>query len=135
MANELAAFLAGNTRRENLRVAVSARFKDENGDPVLWELRPLSAGDMQELLAAGEAAAGFCDKGKRQRDLLLALLAKSVVSPDLAAAELQDSYGVMGAEQLLLAMLSPGEFRVLERAFASLNLDNGLPELVVQAKN
>lgn len=135
MANELAAFLAENARRENIKAAVSARFKDENGEPVLWELKPLSAGDMQELLAAGDAAAGFCDKGKRQRDLLVSLLARSVVTPDLTAAELQDSYGVMGAEQLLLAMLSPGEFRALERAFASLNLVSGLDELTDKAKN
>lgn len=135
MANELAAFLAENTRRENLKVAVSARFKDANGEPVLWELCPLAAGDMQELLAAGDAAAEFGGKGRRQRDLLVALLAKSVVTPDLASAELQDSYGVMGAEQLLLAMLSPGEFRALERAFASLNLDCGLAELTDKAKN
>ncbi len=135
MAHELAAFLAENTRRDNLKVAVSARFKDADGAPVLWELRPLSAGDMQELLAAGDAAAEFGGKGRRQQDLLLALLAKSVVTPDLTAAALQDSYGVMGAEQLLLAMLSPGEFRALERAFASLNLDNGLAELTDKAKN
>lgn len=135
MANELAAFLAENTQRKNLKVAVSARFKDVNGDPVLWELCPLSAGDMQDILAAGNAAAEFSGKGRRQRELLVALLAKSVVTPDLTAAELQDSYGVMGAEQLLLAMLSPGEFSALERAFVSLNMDCGLSELTDKAKN
>lgn len=135
MANELAAFLAENTRRENLRVAISGRFVDANGEPELWELKPLTAGDMERLLREGEAAAPFYDKSKRQREVLLALLAASVVKPDLTAAELQDSYGVMGATELLLAMLSPGEFRVLERAFASLNLDTGLSELADQAKN
>ncbi|MBQ2888317.1 MAG: phage portal protein [Firmicutes bacterium] len=135
MANKLAAFLAENSRRENVRVAVSARFLAENGEVELWELCPLSARDLQEILAAGAAEAGFAGRNLRQRELLLRMLVKSVVYPDLSSAELQDSYGVMGEEQLLLAMLSPGEFKVLEKAFARLNLDNGLNERVVAAKN
>lgn len=123
MQENLRAFLAEAAARENVRVAVSARFVDEAGEAQLWELAPLTAAEVQDLLGEG------------RRDLLLPLLAKSVVWPDLQSAELQDSYGVLGAEQLLLKMLSPGEFAVLQQAFVELNLSGGLAEKAAQAKN
>ncbi len=130
MEGKLRAFLAGAAKRENVRVAISERFVDEAGQPQLWELAPLCAADVQRLLAepGGET-------GKPGR-LLLQLLAESVVWPDLQEAELQDSWGALGAEQLLLRMLSPGEFAALQRAFVELNLQGcGLGEQVAQAKN
>lgn len=103
---------------------------DEAGQPQLWELAPLCAADVQRLLAEPGR-----ETGKPGR-LLLQLLAESVVWPDLQEAELQDSWGALGAEQLLLRMLSPGEFAALQRAFVELNLQGrGLGEQVAQAKN
>jgi hypothetical protein len=132
---DLARFFAQAAKRENLRVAVSARFVDEAGEPILWELKPLSAADMQSYLADCAAKREFAGGRLKQEEIMLGLLAKSVVYPDLQDAELQDSYGVMGAENLLLAMLSPGEYRALQKAFEGLNMQ-GLPaERVAQAKN
>lgn len=120
MSRDLTAFLAGSAPRGNLRLVVSARFVDEQGKPQEWELQPLTAADWQELLSAGQAAGA----GRRApvQDIFLQLLAKSIIWPDLNSAELQDSYGVLGAEQLLLKMLSPGEYQVLQNAFEKLNL-------------
>ncbi|MCI9044984.1 MAG: phage portal protein [Peptococcaceae bacterium] len=130
MEGKLRAFLAGAAKRENVRVAISERFVDEAGQPQLWELAPLCAADVQRLLAEPGR-----ETGKPGR-LLLQLLAESVVWPDLQEAELQDSWGALGAEQLLLRMLSPGEFAALQRAFVELNLQGrGLGEQVAQAKN
>lgn len=130
MNGKLQAFLAGAAKRENVRVAVSDRFLDEEGKPQLWELAPLCAADVQRLLSEPGAEAG------RPGRLLLQLLAQSVVWPDLQEAELQDSWGALGAEQLLLRMLSPGEFAALQRAFVELNLQGrGLSGQVAQAKN
>ena len=127
MKKDLAAFLAGNARRKPLRVVVSERFLDEAGEPLAWELAPVSAGALEELLwEAGEKA--------RYDEVLLRLLAGAVRYPDLEDAELQDAYGVMGAERLLLEMLSPGEFRVLQAAFERQNL-SGPGTLVDSAKN
>ena len=127
MEGKLRAFLAGAAKRENVRVAISERFVDEAGQPQLWELAPLCAADVQRLLAEPGR-----ETGKPGR-LLLQLLAESVV---LQEAELQDSWGALGAEQLLLRMLSPGEFAALQRAFVELNLQGrGLGEQVAQAKN
>ncbi len=119
MSQSLTAFLQANARRENVRVAVSDRFVDEAGRAQEWELQPLTAADWQELLLAAGGAGQ-----PHYNDIFLALLAKSVVWPDLNSAELQDSYGVLGAEKLLLAMLSPGEYQVLQSAFEQLNLQS-----------
>lgn len=121
MSRDLTAFLAANTRRENLRLPLSARFLDKQGQPEIWELRPLAAAEWQELLLA-QARQEEGGRKTRFNDVFLQLLVKSVVWPDLSSAELQDSYGVLGAEQLLLQMLTPGEYQDLQQAFAKLNL-------------
>ena len=134
MSRDLTAFLAGRAPRENLRLVVSERFVDEQGAPQLWELQPLTAADWQELLSQSSVA----EAGRKAHfnDIFLQMLAKSVVWPDLNSAELQDSYGVLGAEQLLLKMLSPGEYQVLQRAFEKLNLQcREAGEHLEQAKN
>lgn len=111
MAEDLRAFWPDNAVREALEVVVSERFCDESGEAIKWRIEPLVAADLQAIYReGGRESAG------------LRLLAAAVSLPDLADAELQDKYGVMGAEQLLLKMLSPGEFGVLERAFAEVNL-------------
>lgn len=115
MAEEMRAFWPENCRREGRRVVVSERFKDERGEPVAWEIKPMSAAELQAVYreSGGKGGVG------------LRLIAEAVQWPDLASAELQDMYGVMGAVPLLLRMLTPGEFAVLEQAFIDLNLSGG----------
>ena len=62
---------------------------------------------------------------------LTALAAASVVHPDLDDAELQNSYGVLGRERLLLKMLTKAEFDALCAAITK----EGFADLVEQAKN
>ena len=57
------------------------------------------------------------------------------VWPDLNDAALQDSYGVMGAENLITAMLSPGEFEDYAAKVLEVNGFNNKDELVDEAKN
>lgn len=127
LSGELERFFCANVERPDIEVVVSERFHDGDGQVLAWRLRPVTAEDMQKLFAArkGEGASG----------VLLRLLAQSVVYPDLQDAKLQDSYGVMGAEDLLLRMLSPGEYRVLLQAFERQNLRPGMSELIEEAKN
>ena len=63
------------------------------------------------------------------------LAVKCVVFPDLNNAELQESYGVMGAEQLISAMLMPGEFDELISTILELNGFTDMGEMVDEAKN
>lgn len=106
-----AAFWPENCERSAKRLVVSARFCDEEGRPVEWQVEPLAAKDLLALYREGGG-----------RNVGLRLLAAAVSEPDLRSAELQDRWGVMGAEQLLLAMLSPGEYQRLEEAFREVNL-------------
>ncbi|MNN89462.1 Phage XkdN-like protein [compost metagenome] len=56
--------------------------------------------------------------------------------PDLKNAELQKSYGVMGAEALLHKMLLPGEYANLVQKVQELNgFDADMNELVEEVKN
>ncbi|MBQ3180900.1 MAG: phage portal protein [Firmicutes bacterium] len=127
LSGGLESFFAAETARPEVQVVVSERFRGEDGQALAWRLQPVTAEDMQRLWAAGNADGGS--------GLVLRLLARAVVYPDLQDAALQDSYGVLGAEELLLRMLSPGEYGVLLAAFEKQNLRPEMPELVRDAKN
>lgn len=62
---------------------------------------------------------------------LSAIAAASVVHPDLDDASLQNSYGVLGRERLLLKMLTKSEFDTLCAAITK----EGFADLVEKAKN
>lgn len=127
LSGGLERFFAAEAARPEVQVVVSERFRGEDGQALAWRLQPVTAEDMQQIRAAGNADGGS--------GLVLRLLARAVVYPDLQDAALQDSYGVLGAEELLLRMLSPGEYRVLLAAFEKQNLRPEMPELVRDAKN
>ncbi len=109
-------------------VEVSARFPS-------FRIRPIGADEDEELRAqctvrVPDGQGGTfpeCDPNR----YLVALAAKSVVHPDLDSAELQNSYGVLGRERLLLRMLSKAEFDALCAAITR----EGFADLVEQAKN
>ncbi len=89
----------------NEKTVVSDRFK-ENGEPILWEYRAINSSE-------DEALRSLCYRkdGELDADKYLSLLASGcTVFPDLEDISLQDSYGVMGASNLLKEMLTPGEY-------------------------
>ena len=58
------------------------------------------------------------------------------VYPNLNDAELQDSYGVKGADALLKKMLLPGEYTEYKAKVMEVNgYDMSMEELVDEAKN
>ena len=64
------------------------------------------------------------------------LAAKCTVFPNLNDAELQDSYGVMGADTLLKKMLKPGEYQDYLKKVQEVNgFDVTMSDLVEEAKN
>lgn len=64
---------------------------------------------------------------------------ETTIYPDLKNAELQNAWGVMGAEQLLKAMksrMTDGEYTDWSSAVIEINgYDKGIQELVEEAKN
>ena len=142
MAKSLSAFFAQNAKKvDNRKVVASDRFADETGAPMEWEITCITAGENQKLRKdsirsvpipgkRGQVTQDF-DTAKYQAKLAV----KCTVFPDLNNAELQESYGVMGAEQLISAMLSPGEFDAYILAILELNGFTSEGELVDEAKN
>ena len=67
------------------------------------------------------------------------LIIETTVHPDFKNAELQKSWGVIGAEELLKAMkikMIDGEYSVLSDAVAEVNgYDLNMQELIEEAKN
>lgn len=141
--SNLQAFFAQNVEKVQIEEhVISSRFKDENGDPIAWKFGAIDG----DLDVANRKA---CTKrmpvpGKKgmympETDYELYTLKNAVSTvkfPDLNNAELQKSYGVMGAEALLQKMLLPGELTKVKQVSQEVNGFNvGMDELVEEAKN
>lgn len=139
----LSYFLSQNALKvDNIKHVVSKRFVDETGKPIPWEIRCITSTEDEQLRKA-------CTKrvqvpGKRNQytqetDFNLyvgKLAAMCTVYPNLDDVELQNSYGVMGADSLLKAMLTPGEYADYLAKIQEINgFDVTFEELVDEAKN
>ncbi len=136
------AFMAGNAAIEkNKKVIISKRFKNASGKPIAWEIKSLTAEEnetIQRKCMVNAAIPGQKNQYNRELDQIKytnALLTAMVVYPALNDAELQNSYGVMGAENLLKKMLYLDEYNQLAKACTSFNDDKGIVNLVDDAKN
>lgn len=140
MANTMSGFLRENAKQiENIKFVLSDRFTDpDTNKPYEWEMRPLNAQEEAELRKT-------CSNTVRDRkgritqeldqDKYIAMsVVKSLVFPDLNDAQLQDSYGVMGADKLLETMLLSAEKLSLYTRFNKLNkYDKTMEELTNEA--
>lgn len=141
MTKSFDAFLKTNKiEKENELIPVSKSFVDEDGKPILWEVRQLSNDEMKYIKKT-------CVKQNRDKrgnvtvetdtDKMIGLMAAtSTVYPDLKNAELQNSYGVMGEVALLEAMLSAGELLAYQQEINRINgFDVSFDDKVEEAKN
>ena len=135
------AFLKTNkVEKKNEFVPVSESFVDEDGKPILWEVRALTNEEMKSIKKQ-------CVKQVRDKrggmsvetdtDKMVSLMATtSTVYPDLKNAALQDSYGVYGECELLEAMLSVGELLAYQQKINEINgFDISFEDKVDEAKN
>lgn len=115
---ELNRFLKKNKKaKEHLLIAATKSLTDENGEPLLWEIRPLStkedAGIRDECTVDVQVTGkpGVFRPKFSGNKYLAKVAARCVVYPNLNDKELQDSYGAMGADQLIQEMIDdPGEY-------------------------
>ncbi|OAB26194.1 phage portal protein [Paenibacillus macquariensis subsp. defensor] len=139
--SDLSMFFAQNAAVEVAEeFAVSERFKDKEGKPVKWKLRSISEEENQELRKSAtkrvKGKHGIYTPETDTNEYLAKMVVASVVYPDLKNAEIQKSYGVMGAERLVRKMLLPGEFsNLLDKVQAMNGFDRDINELVEQVKN
>lgn len=140
--SNLSAFLAQNkVKSDNVKFVVSKNFVD-NGKPIEWELRVLNADEDEAIRrestrkVAVPGRKGAYTSEMDANTYLSKMTAACVVYPNLNDKELQDSYKVMGAEQLLKAMLNAGEYVALSGKIAEINgFNESTEELVEEAKN
>ncbi len=93
---------------ESIKCIASKYYKDEKGEPVEWEIRSLSYAEIEEILV------GCLKNGPRGLTVdfpksVNAIMANSVVVPNLNDVKLQDSYGVKSKEELIKVILTPKE--------------------------
>lgn len=103
----------------DVKVVVSERFTDQDGNPIEWVLHPISTRRVEEITKRNTKTTiknGKKESTVNEENLNAELLEAVVLYPSLNDAELQDSYGVSSANELLGAMLYPGETQVLTDA-------------------
>ena len=140
--SDFAVFMAGNANKiETTKYPASKRFVVK-GKPVEWEIRPIDS-DLDEALRK-ECTKRVPVPGKRGQynqetdtdKYIGKMCVACTVYPNLNDAELQDSYGVKGAESLLKKMLLPGEYTEYKAKVMEVNgYDMSMEELVDEAKN
>lgn len=109
---------ANKATKENEKYAPTASLIDENKNPLEWEFRHITSAENEELRDSCTLDIQITGKPGMYRQKLNAsqyvkrLIVASTVFPDLYDKELQDSYGVMTPEELVLAMVDdPGEYQ------------------------
>lgn len=140
--SDLQAFFAQNVAMDLSEEAiVSERFKNKDGKPIPWILRSLTEAENKELRKAAtkrvKGKAGAPQQFETDpNDYMAKIAVASVIFPDLKDAELQKSYGVMGADDLLQKMLLPGEYAKLLQKVQGINgFDQTMEDLVEEVKN
>ncbi|MEQ2680379.1 phage portal protein [Enterocloster citroniae] len=140
---DLSRFLAQNAlKAENVKFVASKRFLDEGKKPMEWEIQAIASTEDESLRKACTKRVPIVGKkGQYTQETdynlyLGKLAARCTVFPNLNAQELQDSYHVMGADALLKAMLTAGEYaNYLEKVQEVNGFDAPIDELVEDAKN
>lgn len=140
--NNLSAFLSGNAKKIDLVEFVASKRFVEDDNPIAWKIGCITAKDNAKI--RGECMIQTPVIGKKGHfttsldtaKYLARVCARCTIFPDLNSGELQNSYGVMSAEDLLTTMLTPGEFDDYSTKVLEVNgFDNDADELVEKAKN
>lgn len=138
---DLKFFLKQNTIPvENQEVEISKRFKDDQGNFVKFEIKPIS-NEMDDILRKQNTrqvkkAKGVFVPETDTQGYYMDLVLKSLVYPDLNDKELQDSWGVMDSKELINAMMLPGEYSSLLQEVQKINgWDINIEDIKEEAKN
>lgn len=133
---------ANKIQKQNVFHAVTKSLMDENGEPLLWELKPLTTKEneaIREACTVDVPVKGKPNMYRPKTDMnkyQTKLMCAAIVSPDLNNAELQNSYGVMSAEDLLKEMVDdPAEYTDLMLFVQQISGFKTLQDEVEEAKN
>lgn len=129
-------------KKENVKYAPTKSLVDENGKPLEWEFKHITSQENLDLRDECTEEVQITGKFGVYRDktdsalYVKKLITASVVYPNLDDSELQESYGVMGAEDLLMEMVDePGEYADLAEFVQKMQGFKTLNEEADKAKN
>lgn len=140
---DLNSFLKQNAvQAENIKFVASERFVDANNKPIEWEIRAITSKEDEEIRKSAikriptRGKYGHYDQEVDSSKYVGLLACACTVFPNLNDASLQDSYGVMSADELLKAMLLPGEYAdYIIKVQEICGFDKSMQDLVDEAKN
>jgi hypothetical protein len=133
---------ANKIQKQNVMHPVTKSLTDENGEPLLWEIKPLTTKENESIRESCTFEVPVKGKPNQYRpkiDMNMyqnKLICAAVVFPDLNDKELQDSYHVMTPEDLIKEMVDdPAEYTDLMVFIQQLSGFKTLQEEVDEAKN
>lgn len=123
---------------ETFEYTPTGRFTDDEGNSIPWTFKKLNI-DEYERIREECTSINFADKGKTKFNNTLfnkKFVCNSVVEPNLNNAELQDSYGVKKAEDLVTKLFdNAGEYYQLLAHLLEVNGFKSVGEYAEEAKN
>lgn len=139
----LKSFLKGNKKTtETIKYVASMGFVDEKGNPEEWTIKTITSKEdeairtecMRKVPIPGRKSQFTSELNTNA--YLGKLAARCIVEPNLNDKDLQDSYGVFGADEVLKEMLSPGEYNDLLMKIQEINgFDVTMQDKVDEVKN
>lgn len=128
--------------KENAFYAATASLTDENGEPLKWEIKALTTRESEAIREKNTIEVPIPGKTglyrpKVTKNYVPSLICKAVVFPDLNDVELQDSYGVHSAEELILEMIdNPTEYSDFVNFIQTFSgIDKNINDEIAEAKN
>ena len=141
MADNFTSFFKENTiAPEAVEYIASERFKDAEGKPLPWKIRPITSeefGDIQKAATRTRIVKGKPDVKVDMGEFCAEWCARAVVHPNLKDKKLQDNWGAVGETDLLTRMLPiAGEIQDLyAKAREIAGFDRDIGEAIDEAKN
>lgn len=116
-------------------------LKTKTANPLFWELKVLSYDDIKATIekqtrTVPNKLTGKGEKETNMNQAMIDMVLQAVVFPNLNDAELQDSWGVVGAEALLKELLTAGEIAdLIEAVNAAAGYKSELADKIKTVKN
>lgn len=142
--SDLTLFMKANKKvKEATTFQPTESICDKEGKPLVWKIQPLTTAQTEKIRVSCTLEVPIPGKPNQYRQqtdtskYMAKMLAASVTYPDLSDKALQDDYGVMSPEALVMALVdSPGDYNAFIQFVQEYNnLTDTLKDQVDIAKN
>lgn len=123
-------------KREEIEIVVSDRFIDEEGNPIPWKFRLLSAKEIDDLKNGAIVQKNKSAFRVDTKKLTIGTISETIIYPNLKSEELQNAYGVINISELLDKMLEGREYeRFTDRLMKAQGFMDDPDVIIGDAKN